>query len=572
MNTEHALAYLRVVAPNGSERVVAITQSPFCIGRGPHNDLSLDDQPISRHHACLRLEGDQVLLVDLDSENGTWVGTIRLEANQSHTLDYHETFRIGPYQLQLEPVSNAPDLRKPGEEDVTHLSSVTPVPAEVHAQPPNSPDLIESSPSGRVGVLLKTQNSAVTPGSSTNVSLVVINQNQSTDRFRITVSGIPDLWLSAPPPLVELPSNARQEVNLTIHPPRSPDSRAGGYRLQIQVASQTVLTEVVEVRAALTVVPYIAFSSSLNPPRTGVNDVAQVAVHNDGNAQQVFTLTWLDPENRYEFRPTEMQMTLAAGESAAAEFRAVPRWRRWFGGLRVDVYSVRVAPEDGLPQSHTGQIVTTGLLPAWAPAVFLLLALCSVGTGVAALGLLGPTPTETTTVTPTVTPTIPVTGTTTGIDSDGDGLTDAEEARLGTDPHNPDTDRDGLTDYDEVRRGTSPTLSDTDGDTLLDGQEAFGCSDPRKPDTDGDGLRDNVDPDPCRLPTPTIAPSPMPTNTPLSTLTPMPTSTPMPTNTPLPTSTPMPTNSPPPSSPTNTPAPTLTATPTFTPTPTQPAP
>ena len=519
-----------------------------------------------------------MLLIDLDSENGTWVGTIRLDANQSHPLDYHERFRIGPYQLQLEPVSNAPPRRDPDREDVVPLSSVAPVPAQVYAsagstQPPISPELIESSPSGRVGVLLKTPNITVTPGGSTNVSLVVINQNQSTDRFRITVSGIPDLWLSAPPPLVELPSNARQEVNLTIQPRRSPDSRAGSYRLLIQVASQNVLTEAVEVRAALTVVPYIAFSSSLNPPRTGVNDAARVVVRNDGNDQQVFTLTWLDPENRYEFRPAEMQMTLAAGESAAAEFRAVPRWRRWFGGLRVDVYSVRIAPEGGPPQSHTGQIVTTGLLPAWAPAVLVLLVLCSVGTGVTALGLLGPTPTVTTTVTSTVTPTLTVTGTTTGVDSDGDGLTDADEARHGTDPRNPDTDRDGLTDLDEVRRGTSPTLSDSDGDTLLDGQEAFGCSDPRKPDTDGDGLRDNVDPDPCRLPTLTPMPSPLPTNTPLSTSTPMPTNTPVPTNTPLPTSTPMPTNSPTPLPlPTNTPTPTPTATPTLTPTLTQPAP
>lgn len=254
MDTEHALAYLRVIAPNGSERAVAITQSPFCIGRGSHNELILDDQLISRHHACLRLEGNQILLIDLDSENGTWVGTIRLDANQSHMLRYHETFRIGPYQLQLEPISNAPPLRDPDEEDVVHLSSAAPGPAQVHAsagssQPPISPDLIEPSPSGRVGVLLKTPNITVTPGSSTNVSLVVINQNQSTDRFRITVAGIPDLWLSAPPPLVELPSNARQEVNLTIHPPRSPDSRAGRYRLLIEVASQNVLTEAVEVRA-----------------------------------------------------------------------------------------------------------------------------------------------------------------------------------------------------------------------------------------------------------------------------------------------------------------------------------
>ncbi|MCB9778887.1 MAG: redoxin domain-containing protein, partial [Alphaproteobacteria bacterium] len=42
-------------------------------------------------------------------------------------------------------------------------------------------------------------------------------------------------------------------------------------------------------------------------------------------------------------------------------------------------------------------------------------------------------------------------------DADGDGLTDAEEADLGTDPGDPDSDGDGVDDGDEVAAGTSPT-------------------------------------------------------------------------------------------------------------------
>jgi len=41
-------------------------------------------------------------------------------------------------------------------------------------------------------------------------------------------------------------------------------------------------------------------------------------------------------------------------------------------------------------------------------------------------------------------------------DSDGDGLTDAEEAFYGTDPNNPDTDGDGYNDYKEIMMGTDP--------------------------------------------------------------------------------------------------------------------
>jgi subtilisin-like proprotein convertase family protein len=57
------------------------------------------------------------------------------------------------------------------------------------------------------------------------------------------------------------------------------------------------------------------------------------------------------------------------------------------------------------------------------------------------------------------------------VDSDNDGLTDTQEADLGTDPDNADTDGDGLEDGAEVVLGTDPTVSDTDGDGYSDGEE-----------------------------------------------------------------------------------------------------
>ncbi len=75
-------------------------------------------------------------------------------------------------------------------------------------------------------------------------------------------------------------------------------------------------------------------------------------------------------------------------------------------------------------------------------------------------------------------------------DTDGDGLTDAKEAELNTDPNNPDTDGDGLKDGEEVSAGTDPLKDDTDGDGVKDGEEAALGTDPLNADTDGDGLKD----------------------------------------------------------------------------------
>ncbi|MEO1081215.1 MAG: thrombospondin type 3 repeat-containing protein [Pseudomonadota bacterium] len=58
------------------------------------------------------------------------------------------------------------------------------------------------------------------------------------------------------------------------------------------------------------------------------------------------------------------------------------------------------------------------------------------------------------------------------VDDDNDGLSDAEESNLGTDPKSSDTDGDGLSDRDEVNvHNTDPTRADTDGDGFSDSEE-----------------------------------------------------------------------------------------------------
>jgi hypothetical protein len=65
------------------------------------------------------------------------------------------------------------------------------------------------------------------------------------------------------------------------------------------------------------------------------------------------------------------------------------------------------------------------------------------------------------------------------VDSDGDGISDGGETKLGTDPHDADTDDDGVIDGDEL----GPD-KDTDGDGVINALD---------PDSDNDGLPDGLE-------------------------------------------------------------------------------
>ncbi|MBI2099601.1 thrombospondin type 3 repeat-containing protein [Candidatus Uhrbacteria bacterium] len=67
-------------------------------------------------------------------------------------------------------------------------------------------------------------------------------------------------------------------------------------------------------------------------------------------------------------------------------------------------------------------------------------------------------------------------------DADHDGLTDAEEARYGTNPRQADSDWDGITDNDEINiYHTNPNNPDSDGDGYSDSAEITTGHDPLSP-------------------------------------------------------------------------------------------
>lgn len=79
------------------------------------------------------------------------------------------------------------------------------------------------------------------------------------------------------------------------------------------------------------------------------------------------------------------------------------------------------------------------------------------------------------------------------VDSDGDGVADANEVQNASAPRLSDGDADSLADLAEILNGTSPSAADSDLDGLPDPVERELGTDPNDRDTDGDGIADAVE-------------------------------------------------------------------------------
>ncbi len=77
-------------------------QENWTIGRNDDNDIVIDHQKVSRHHARIERNGDDIIIRDLGSANGTYLGQQQID---QHMLHHTDTLNIGHAQLIFKQVN-----------------------------------------------------------------------------------------------------------------------------------------------------------------------------------------------------------------------------------------------------------------------------------------------------------------------------------------------------------------------------------------------------------------------------------------------------------------------------------
>lgn len=95
------MARLRITCGDGIEQTVELREQKLRIGRGRDNDLVLPDpqKGVSRVHAELRYENGRYVILDLQSQNGTWVNGRRVERAE---VPAGAEIALGEYRLILQ--------------------------------------------------------------------------------------------------------------------------------------------------------------------------------------------------------------------------------------------------------------------------------------------------------------------------------------------------------------------------------------------------------------------------------------------------------------------------------------
>jgi len=243
-------------------------------------------------------------------------------------------------------------------------------------------------------------------------------------------------------------------------------------------------------------------------------------------------------------------LKVGPGESGVADFIAKARQQPILGGDTLHKFTTHIQSSGKEGLTVGGEVISRAMIPVWVLPVVLVLCLGIIALAAFILGRdLNQSGDATETAVAEMQTSTAVIGqllsaTQTSafnmtqaaavgeLDDDGDGLTNSQEAQLGTNPNNPDTDGDLLNDSEEVHRATNPLDPDTDRDSRKDGDEVRMGTDPLNPDTDGDGIIDGLDLDPLDRNNPSLtatAIAGLPTATPV---TPTPPPTARPTDTP----------------------------------------
>ena len=354
---------LKIKTSDGKLRDYPLDQPNISIGRAQGNDLIVEDNSVSRRHARLIVESGHLMIEDLGSANGTFIGSQRVPPNAPSLVPEKHIVRVGDVEITY----IAPPPIEAPQAFVSKPTMATIAPAV--------------APDGRpVNLSLVGPTQPVAPGSVTTANLTLQNRGTVVDELIIQITGIPAEWFRLTKDRVPLLPNAQETITITFAPPRRPDAAAADHSFIVTVTSREYRSRAT-AQGTLKVLPFQNFTLNLQPQRSRRD--FQVAINNQGNAPVAYRFSGLDDEHGLNYRFGQEAVTLQPGQSGAIPLQVVPKIMLRVGGRETRPFNVIASPLDptAVETKASGQLIIRPPIPVWLiPLVVLLAALaCAIG-------------------------------------------------------------------------------------------------------------------------------------------------------------------------------------------------
>jgi pSer/pThr/pTyr-binding forkhead associated (FHA) protein len=137
---------------------VQLTKERTTLGRRPYNDLVIDNLAVSGEHAAFLLDGNTVLVEDLNSTNGTYVNG---KAIRRQALAHGDLVEIGKYKIRY--VGEGPELQASAPATPTSVAApAATVPTS--DEPTASIEVLSGPAAGRTVPVVKVVTTLGKPG------------------------------------------------------------------------------------------------------------------------------------------------------------------------------------------------------------------------------------------------------------------------------------------------------------------------------------------------------------------------------------------------------------------------
>ncbi len=299
-------------------RVEPLREAVITVGRAPKNDVVLNHAGVSRHHLNIESEGDQVLVTDLSSTNGSALDRLKLPPMKRVPWPYGSALHVEPYWLILTAPHKAP-------------------------------------PPARIGVSVDQDVLELVPGKTLSLPVHLANTGKTVDHFMLSVEGVPPEWVHNAFHEVQLNPGSRGDTALKLLAPKSTEQHAGDYPVRVIARSRENPEEVGFATMTWRLGAYADSLIEVAPKKRSAwfRTKYELSILNGGNLPLTYVPTIRDDEGAVRLQsPLSMSRIPQNGDlSQLIPWRAIiyAYWiqlREGFGKVRVAALSdgVTIAP------------------------------------------------------------------------------------------------------------------------------------------------------------------------------------------------------------------------------------